>query len=324
MSMLCIGDIHIEENNRLDDLKKLLHQIVQIVKEKNVQQVRFFGDMFTNRRPTALEYAVAYTFVMELRENCENIILLKGNHDEQKEASTLDGFDILKVSGVRVVENNYIEDGIYMGHYILKEAIVGDSNFHIENAVTLEQLFTRYPNCRAYLFGDIHKPQIVNEKPLVAYIGSVMRNNFGEKNNETRVLLLENNGRIQSIPLNDRPMIQCNFNAEDLLLEAGLQMYPHNFIEAIVKVVISGNEEELKKIDMQQVREFFKSAHSLTIQYDVIKKDIVRDLSITEETTDEDALKSYLNKKRNDLDNQTKNLLYEKGIEVIQLVKEKK
>lgn len=326
MRYLIIGDVHISSTNRLDDRIVVLNQIVDIAVEKEVDKAIWLGDLFDSRNPNPQETNALYDIVQKLIEARIEVILLVGNHDQSKDFSTLDVFKKLKIKGVKLVESNHVEDGVlYLGHFLVQELSL-TSGFKLDGVITAQQLIDRFPEPQVYLLGDNHKPSEYETNGKTLYsLGSVDRCNFGERENKPRVLFIESKptGNIESIPLKVRPMIQCNITTEDISSGMLFKM-PNKFDTAIVKTVISGSEEELKKVDMQQVREFFKSAHSLAIQYDVIKKDIVRDLSVTEETTDEDALKSYLDKKRTDLDNQTKNLLYEKGKEVIQQVKEKK
>lgn len=338
MRYLAIGDIHIDETNRLEDLKKVLYQIADIAEQKEVDKILFLGDLFTSRRPTALEYKTAYEWVMKLVDQAsENsaphrrVVLMAGNHDEQKDATTLDAFDILDVEGVSVVKTNHIEDTIFMGHFLLKE-LLGNDNIPSDKLVTAEQLVARYPTSSLFLLGDNHTPGQYQFGDKMFYsLGSIDRNNFGERKNEPRVLLFDASIlpdsiphiKIESIPLKVRPMIQCNLTAEDCLSTA-LSLMPHNFSEAIVKAVIKGSEEDLKKIDMQVLRDFFKSAKSLVIQFDVERKEIVRDLEMKEDADEESALTHFLLTKREDLNDKSKNNILVKGKEIIQKVKEKK
>lgn len=304
MKILAIGDMHIDEGNRLDDLKKILAQIVFIASTRDIDKILFLGDMFTSRRPTALEYRTAYEFVMALRaaitkKTSRGIVLLKGNHDVQRDASTLDAFDILDVPCVKVVESGHVEDGIFLGHFILREAVMGPSNFQVEGAVTLEQLFARFPSHGLYLFGDIHTPQQVNEEPPVYYIGSIMRNNFGERLNNPRVLLIEDGLVKESVLLKDRPMFQ--FDAEVTasgLVWKGMPPSALDLGGAIVKVILHLKESD-KSSDYDQVlRDSLKGASSLLVQYDVIRIAPVRENAVTGEMCDFKALEEYLVGKR--------------------------
>lgn len=308
MKYLAVGDIHIDEGNRLDDLKKVLDQIVSIVASRKVDKVLFLGDMFTSRRPTALEYRTAYEFVMALRSAVSKttsraIVLLKGNHDLQRDASTLDAFGILDVPLVHVVESGHVEDGIFMGHFILKEAVMGPSNFQLDGAVTLEQLFTRFPGHRLYLFGDIHTPQRVNAEPPVYYIGSVMRNNFGERHNQPRVLLFEDldvDG-IESIELADRKMQQYEARAEGGKISYSPSILYGDIKDSIVKVVLSIDDSETGTSYDSVLRNSFEGAKSLIVHHDIIRKTPVRDLGVNTELDASSALTKYLTVKRTDI-----------------------
>ncbi len=322
MRYLAVGDVHIDINNRMDDIEKTLNQIADIAINEKVDKLLFLGDAFTHRRPYPEEYNVLYSWVMKIKKAGIPIVLLRGNHDQQKDASTLDAFEKLQIDGVKIVDTNHIEDGIFMGHFIIQEAVFNNSNFHIDNAITVEQLTTRYPDIKLFLMGDIHKPQQVNENPPIYYIGSIDRNNFGERENEPRVLLIDGLDNIKSLPLKVRPMIQANLNAFDDILSGKYKTYPHNFSDALVKAVITGTENDLKKVDVQELREFFKSAKTLVMYFDPIETNVTRDLTVTEEVSDEAALQNYLEKKHSDLPSQSIERIYNKGKEIITRAKE--
>lgn len=330
MKYLAVGDVHIDINNRMDDIRATLDQIADIAINEKVDKLLFLGDAFTHRRPYPEEYNVLYNWVMKIKKEGIPIVLLRGNHDQQKDASTLDAFEKLQIEGVKIVDTNHIEDGLFMGHFIIQEAVFNNSNFHIDNAITVEQLTTRYPDIKLFLMGDIHKPQLVNANPPIYYIGSIDRNNFGERENEPRVLLIERHKHstgiddIKSIPLKVRPMIQAKLLAREDILSGDYKSFPTKFNEALIKVVISGTEEDLKKINIQDIRDFFKSGKTLSIQFEPTENTITRDLEITEEVTDEEALLTFLDKKYSDLSKVDKERLFEKGKEIITKVKEKK
>lgn len=330
MKYLAVGDVHIDINNRMDDIKETLDQIATIAINEKVDKLLFLGDAFTHRRPYPEEYNVLYNWVMKIKKEGIPIILLRGNHDQQKDASTLDAFEKLQIEGVKIVDTNHIEDGIFMGHFIIQEAVFNNSNFHIDNAITVEQLTTRYKDIKLFLMGDIHKPQQVNEEPPIYYIGSIDRNNFGERENEPRVLLIKKQkysagaDEVTSLPLKVRPMIQATLNAFEDILSGEYKNYPTNFTDALVKVVIKGTEDDLKKVSVQEIREFCKKAKSLSIQFEPAEGKVTRDLEMTEEVADEDALKVFLKRKHSDLPTQDLERIFEKGKLIIVKSKEKK
>lgn len=334
MKYLAVGDIHIDLSNRMYDIQLALMKTANLAVCKGVDKVLFLGDAFTSRRPYPEEYNVFYEWVADLVKNNIEVVILKGNHDIQRDASTLDVFEKLRsLSGgmdkIRVVESGHIEDGkIFMGHFILKEAAVGPANIHIPNSVTTQQLLTRYATAKLFLLGDIHKPQQLNVNPPVYYLGSIERNNFGERENEPRVLYIDFDGddlkleNIESIPLNGRPMIQVNLSAKSDVVSGDFKKFPNNFKDAVVKAVISGTDEELAGIDMAALREFFMGAHSLTIQYDIARKGLVRDSGAVVSVSEEDALHNYLYVKRGDLNGAVRERALVVGKEIITKIRE--
>lgn len=331
MRYLAVGDVHIDTNNRLDDIKATLSQIVKIATDKKVGKVLFLGDAFTSRRPYPEEYNVMFEWVRCLVNEGIGVVLLRGNHDQQRDASTLDAFEKLRdddgiLRFARVVDTNHIEDGwIFMGHFIIKEAVFGDSDFHLDGAVTVEQLVSRYPEVKIFLMGDIHKPQQVNENPPIYYIGSIDRNNFGERKNEPRVLLIDGDGgkfSVESIPLSVRPMVQVEFDVEKDILSGDIKNMPNNFTGALVKAVISGNEDSLAKVDTQGLRDFFSSAHSLSIHYNVEACQIARSISADVSSDAAVLLERYLEKGHPGMGLGERRKVLDEGRSIIEKMKE--
>ena len=327
MKYLAVGDVHIASDNRLEDRKKVLGQIVDIAIERKVDKVLWAGDLFDSRHPNPEECNALYEVVMRIKEAGIQSVLLVGNHDRSKGYSALDVFAKLKVEGVQVVEDNYVENGIFLGHFLLKELVLSN-DIELPGIITAEQLVTRFPEPWAYLLGDNHHPSNIEHAGKSLYsLGSIDRNNFGERRNSPRVLLVDSETHlIESIPLGVRPMVQCDLYAFDDILSGHYLEGPNNFTNAIVKVIISGSQEDLTAVEAkrQDLREFFKSAYGLSIQYNVTRKEIVRDSTITEDMDEEAVLQHYLEKKRDDLTKQEKDVILDKGKEVFQQVKDKK
>jgi DNA repair exonuclease SbcCD nuclease subunit len=333
MKYLVVGDVHIASDNRLEDRKKVLSQIVDIAIERKVDKVLWAGDLFDSRHPNPEECNALYETVIKLRGAIILSVLLIGNHDKSKGYSALDVFKKLQVAGVEVVEDRHIENGIFLGHFLVKELVLSN-DIELSGVVTAEQLITRYPEPKLFLIGDNHKPSNIDYNGRKLYsLGSIDRCNFGERRNIPRVLFVDTDKtyagnqdyEIQSIPLDTRPMIQCDLLAFDDILSGEYLKYPNTFDDSIVKVIISGSNEDLTAVEAkrQDLREFFKSAYSLSIQYSVTRKEIVRDSTVTEDMNEEAVLQHYLEKKRDDLTKQAKDDILAKGKEIFQQVKDK-
>ena len=126
MKYLVVGDVHISSENRLEDRKQVLAQIVGLAVIHNANKVLWAGDLFDSRHPNPEECNALYETIMGLKEVSVQSILLIGNHDKSKGYSALDVFEKLKVEGVKVVEENYIENGIFLGHFLLKELVLSN------------------------------------------------------------------------------------------------------------------------------------------------------------------------------------------------------
>lgn len=102
MRILHTGDLHIGKTvnnfNMLEDQKYVLTQMVELVKEKNIQVFIIAGDVYDRAIPTAEAVSVFDDFIERLHESGVTILCISGNHDSPERLSFAG--EILEKKGV--------------------------------------------------------------------------------------------------------------------------------------------------------------------------------------------------------------------------------
>ncbi len=102
MRILHTGDLHIGKTvnnfNMLEDQKYVLTQMVELVKERNVQAFIIAGDVYDRSIPTAEAVSVFNEFIEKLHETGLEILCISGNHDSPERLSFAQ--EILEKRGV--------------------------------------------------------------------------------------------------------------------------------------------------------------------------------------------------------------------------------
>lgn len=110
MRILHTGDLHIGKTvnnfNMLEDQKHVLTQMVELVKEKDVQVFIIAGDVYDRAIPTAEAVSVFDEFIEKLHETGVTILCISGNHDSPERLSFAQ--EILEKKGVHFA-------GVYKG-----------------------------------------------------------------------------------------------------------------------------------------------------------------------------------------------------------------
>ncbi len=304
MRYLVCSDIHLNINRRFEDTLDALEQIYQLVIKHKINRVLVLGDVYTSRRPHSKEKTAFHKWLQKITElgslttgagfrDVVDVVILKGNHDEYPDGThSYSEFTELKFLNVTVLDNPSVFNGFFLGHMLLREAKLGPLDYQNPNCQNVSDLIQKYPNCKAYLLGDVHKAQVIQKDPLVIYAGSINRVDFGERNDEKSVLLIDDKPEFKCnrIVLKSRPMIQYDVTLPNERPDVDWE----NIKGAIVKLVLRGTSETLKKVHESKWRDFFHAGKELIIQYDVIKESIARDERVNENITPQQALKLYL------------------------------
>jgi DNA repair exonuclease SbcCD nuclease subunit len=321
MKLVVFSDAHINKSNRFEDTIDSLNQIKTYCKEnKDVKYVISLGDTYTSRRPRQIEMRAFERFSQEISSLGIKQLYLVGNHDNSVETNSLGEFEELKIQNVKVVKSGTIinvgELKIYLGHEQLKEAELGPLNYKTQKDIlTTEQLVYRNPTVNIFLFGHIHKFQILNKKPLVMYVGSIERENFGERNEKKLFISIDvETKKLEFHELQIRPMLQFDVDSLDkVVIDSKQQKTP------IVKVVIKNTRDNIKKelSRKEKINELKDKCFDLIIKTEIeadIKKRVTQ---ISDSETPISNLKLYC-KERNV--NEKSTLL---GLKIIEKVMKK-
>jgi len=321
MKIFICSDLHINESKRFEDTQVILSVIVEQVKKLKPEHVFVLGDIFDKRRPTPIEMRCLNHWLLDIRNQVKEVILLEGNHDQDRGISSLSYLSDLRIRGVRVVNPPYKAYGFYLGHEQINGA-VSDTGLELSGGKSMTDLIKENPDVTVFAFGHFHKPQILKKNPLVFYAGSIVNKTFGERNH-TKVTWLfdQTDFTATEHELPNRKMYQF---VVDLAGDKAVSVpwLAKDLAGSLVKIVFSGTASDLKRVDKEKIMKLKeqKEIYDLLVEYNVIDKTKARNDKINEEVTEETALREYFNAK--DLDDSTKEDIVTKGLELISKTKE--
>jgi DNA repair exonuclease SbcCD nuclease subunit len=301
------ADFHINISNRPDDTIKSLDQIANIA--NGSQRLVIVGDIYHKRCPTPTEMNIFRDFIKKIKVPTDIVI---GNHDKNLEATTLDEFYKFKLPNVTLHKAPYILEiegtKIYYDHRLVEGAKLGSSDFELTGKAVLPLVELVKNNCDFYVFGDVHKPQMIRKVPPILYTGSIERIDFGERLDDKYVFLI--NPKTKEFgykKLSIRPMVQW-----DIDLSKEEDKYPI-VADAITKVIIKGTKEQIEKFNEGQLKEFLvkNNAYTFRVVYNIVRQDKVRNKEINESKSVVDCFKEYAN--QNKFDDYTT----QKGLEIL-------
>jgi len=308
MRYLVCSDLHLNLNRRLEDTVEALGQIARLVTEQLADKVFILGDVYTSRRPHPREKIEFETWVKQVADTIaartgntqDAVVIIKGNHDEYPDGThTLHEFTILRYPGIQVFDNPHLHDGFFLGHMLLREAELGPAAYHQPDALSLDDVIARYPGCNAYLFGDVHKHQVLRREPLALYIGSIVPTDFGERHDPKGVVLIEHGQgeelSWQFVPLRTRPLIQYDVDLD----EPKPHLRSADVKGAVVKLIYYGTHEQIAGQALKEttVRAGLQPhCHELVIQYHLKRAVTARERRVNETSTPVEALRLYLDR----------------------------
>jgi len=302
------ADFHININNRPDDTIKSLDQIAEVANLNLFLAI--VGDIYHKRCPTPTEMNIFRDFIKKVKVP---IHIMIGNHDTNLEASTLDEFKKFDIKNVSLHRVPYILEyegiKIYYDHAMVEGAKLGptDLMLNVRESIPLDTLVKN--NCDFYVFGHIHKAQMIRKTPFIGYTGSIERVDFAERNENKHIFMI--NPKTKEFgykKLLIRPMIQLDIDLD----KVNDNIYPV-VTDAIVKVTIKGTKEQINKFNEGQVKEFLvkNNAYTFKIVHTVVRETKVRNNQINEGKTPADCFNEYA--KQNKLDEYT----ISKGMEIL-------
>jgi len=319
---LACADIHIDKNNRPEDTLAVLRQIMMYAVKNYIDKVYILGDSYERKRPYNSEKAIFEKFVKYLSDKGIEVIIISGNHDtDSDQVSTVEEFKILELPNVVLKSNPCIvtlgKFKVFLGHMLVQGAKLGPVDYQVNSPISKESILKKW-KASIYLLGDVHKAQKLNDKPPMLYVGSPERTDFGERNEKKGFTLLTadcNKIEYKFIPLEIRTMIQFDLDYAELAnwlnADGDYEKQQQDTTQAIVKVKITCNKEEYRKIDESEIRNKLNGAKQILIEYDIIKKTRIRSKKIKESSSPRKAFEHYA--KLNEFSEETISL----GIEII-------
>lgn len=294
MKLVVAADFHISEDRRIADTANLLSYTLGEIGRVHPDYLVILGDIFDKRRPSPRELRLLNRWLCIVRDCVDvGVILLEGNHDLDRDISALSYLQDLSVSKVLVVRPPYKLAGFYFDHIQVSGA-VADNGFCMQEGSSLEHIITSNPDCHTFAFGHLHKPQVLQEKPLAFYAGSLDKVTFSEAEDTKRLWFFSDSSLVQCVPLPTRPMFQYNLSVTDTLVSlppwAGMDL-----TGAMLKVTFSGTRESLKNIDTAQLHSYLctKGIFSLKVAFDITNKAVPRNEIVNEAVSEEAALEEY-------------------------------
>ena len=195
------------QNTRFVEMREAIKSVTDYAIENSIGCVVIAGDVFHRSRPTNDEIFMALMAVDELVSNNIKVIILDGNHDAPAQKALISPVQLLAHAGAQVhvagemcavncgptqllltpyprtfaewedpkQENDY---RIAVGHTTLDGAVSGAEKFLLSRFCHVE----KHPKWTT-ICGHIHTPQILRkqEQGLVAYPGSLLQNDIGER-----------------------------------------------------------------------------------------------------------------------------------------------
>ena len=301
MKAIAIADLHIDINNRFEDTKAVLRQIVTYAVKNQVSQVWILGDIYDKKRPCSSEIVLFHQFVKSLIDHQIVVEMISGNHDvDRHQVSTLQELAVWDLPYVSLHANPFVIDTgfskIYLGHFLVTGAKLGTLDYSARAEMSIEKILETPADL--YLLGDVHKAQKLHANPDVLYVGSPERIDFGERDEIKGFTLInlpvESRDKLsyKFIPLKTRPMTQFDLTVAELVDES--VCFALSAVEdAIIKVKITCTKEEYRNIDEKELRNHFKQAQSLKIEYNIIRENRVRNANISESTSPDTAFINY-------------------------------
>lgn len=198
---------------------------------------------------------------------------------------------------------------ILVGHWTIQGSISSSGQVMgvgVEPAIPLSELTGL--GFDAVLMGHIHKPQVLNEQPFVAYAGSLERVDFGEEHDQRGCYIIDTDaGTHEWVDLPARRFLTCETHPDEV---GQLIDHPGNIAgfvgisDAIVRVKLQPTEEQVKRLDMAAMTQalYDAGAHYVAgVLMDVQRSDRAREATITEHTGPAEALDRWLSTTRPDL-----------------------
>ncbi|MNJ90423.1 putative metallophosphoesterase YhaO [compost metagenome] len=349
-------------NTRVLNALKSLDEVVDYAIKRNVRLIVFAGDAYHKSLPSSTLTSEFNKRISRAANHGIKVLLLSGNHDVDKietkksplivfndldvnnvietrfhreELVTIDGETIKFVflptyhtaEEIEEITNNTTYDGypiVYIFHGTFKGANLNDWNIAEKETYVDPAIFDK-PGVAACISGHLHKHQILYNKPLVFYTGSLQRVDFSEEKQDKGFIVLDVEQdcavtydylkvESQKFFTLDLDLIGES-NETDIIID-NLEMFKKKVEKAITRIRI--DVDKSNSINEARIYEYayqLGAENVLDIQKRFQKQNTTRVAGLTEHVDEHKALELYYKGKDNS-DN-----LIKKGKEIIERAK---
>ncbi len=325
MRILHVGDIHLIDGPNLDDTLQALRQVHDIVVVRGVDLVLIPGDLY-DRKSTPHERALMAEQVDSLAP--VPVLIVKGNHDvaedlvplalashvrvfERPDLVSIGEVDVLCIpwpERAHLAGNGFTGEGglqaaqaalgelirtmaanrdttrklVVMGHLSLVGALSSSGQPLVGREIQALKDDLYETGAHFICLNHIHKPQ-----PL--YAGSLTVQDFGEEDEEKRVMLFDLDTRAcESIPISCRRWVTV-----DMEVGPPPENWDDDFTDCNVRVRYTCTEEESHLFDHAAIERRFALAHSLKIVPNIARSARVRAAEVASAKTNAEKLAAW-------------------------------
>lgn len=198
-----------------------------------------------------------------------------------------------------------IKTKILIGHWSIQGAVASSGRTMSGNEVVLPINSLLAQNWDACLFGHIHKPQVLSEKPFIAYSGAMQRINIGEANDERGFWVYDTKAKKDNYEFVNLPAIEMHSFNKDIATKTDIKQLLSEIEDSeienkIVQVKFTIGKENLDLIDKKKILETLEAKKPMSIIGifpHILDTSRQRDASITENLDTETALKKWMENK---------------------------
>jgi exonuclease SbcD len=240
--VILIGDSHIQRtdplgiieedglNTRLKDKLSAISFCVDYAVKHN-HMIVFLGDTFHALNPSETLRRMFWKTLKPALDKNLQIRILIGNHDTTGQSYNFSSDKEILASNIKIIQTyesevfgnqichympfapkekilewfkNVKSNDLVLGHFEIEGAELAPDNMTIRQGLKLSDI------TGMCLLGHIHKHQILRQSPLVAYVGSNVKCDFGEVNN--RKVFAVVGDKVEFIDIPQRPMYQIEIH----------------------------------------------------------------------------------------------------------------
>ena len=199
---------------------------------------------------------------------------------------------------------------IVIGHFMIGKPVAGTNpdSFSINELILPLASFSGFD---AVIMGHVHKHMILSHNPFMAYVGSMERNSFGEKdhNKVSFVLDTDNMKKVEIIPNKVRSLLEIALDYTDdnkeygqkimdkMLLDINKFDMRYGMEDSIIKFMAKVSKDDMYYISQEMAKNQIlnkkvKSIFSIEIKADSSRQ--LRNKKINEDTSGKKAITSYI------------------------------